>query len=553
MASTAPPVASPGQDARKRISVDPDARRLVLAYPVHSLATSPPLGVCQLKGYVQRALPDWTVKVLDLNLEAHEDLFERIRQKATLPISEFPPGTLGEIALSRAAETFRGAHPHEFYDRMDRYLVYTELWQRYVRSAIVRLERLQEGFRGGPMPALIERQAELVLHEKPSVVGISICYTQQLWAAMCLAKVLKQRSDVPIVLGGTFFNGGVEEHWAGHRHFVDYVVVGSGERPLVEILSGRARSNPVPGVATLQQDKVVQTPPVFDDDLDFAGDPDFSDLDLKRYYSPEPVLPLITSRGCYWHRCSFCSHFQSVGHSYQQRSIEALVTQLREHVARGIRHFSLVDDIIAPGRYARLSEAILDAGLDIRYSAMAKPVKQFDRELLQRMYQSGCRFIAWGLESGSQRILDLMDKGTNVDDIERVLATAHEVGIRNHVFIMCGFPTETRQEFQSTLDLLERHRAHISGVYRGMFELEAQAPIFKNPEKFSISRIRPKTTALLYDFDCATGMSRQQARQALTDAGPFLRSFSPASSQTWDFRFRDHVLLMYGRDAEVYS
>ena len=212
----------------------------------------------------------------------------------------------------------------------------------------------------------------------------------------------------------------------------------------------------------------------------------------------------------------------------------------------GVQHFALVDEMISPAYFSRFADAILAAGLKLYYYAMAKPVKQFDRELLGKLHQSGCRYLMWGVENGSDRVLDLMEKGTNLSELEVVLENAREAGIKNHVFIMAGFPTETRQEFQATMDLLARHKDAIAAVHRGIFHLEQGSPILAHPERFSITRTLPVSEMPMrnwYEFQCTQGMNGQESRQAFTQALPFLRSFQ-VYSRHLSF-FRDHALLIY--------
>jgi radical SAM superfamily enzyme YgiQ (UPF0313 family) len=294
--------------------------------------------------------------------------------------------------------------------------------------------------------------------------------------------------------------------------------------------------------------RIVRLPPVLEQELDCLGHPDFSDLDLRAYYSPEPVVPVLASRGCYWRRCAFCVHYKSAGQTYRRRGVGQVVEELRRHAANGVRHFACVDEMISPGGFSELAEAILDAGLKIYYSAMTKPVKQFDVPLLKKMHRSGCRCLMWGVESGSQRLLDLMDKGTRLPEIETVLENAREANLRNHVFVMAGFPTETREEFHATMDLLARHRSAISAVHRGLFHLEEGSPVFDHPEKFSIARTWPAGEPPLrswYEFECSRGMNKQEATHAFTQALPLMRSFNPFSTHLGSFR--DHAILVYGR------
>jgi radical SAM superfamily enzyme YgiQ (UPF0313 family) len=529
--------------------------KLVLVFPPYSIPpTSPPLGVCLLKGFVQRTLPGWSAKVLDLNLDMHEDFFRNLSQRRCLPPKEFPEGLLGEIALSYAGELFRGGHNDEFFGRADRYTLCAELWLRLMHREVGAIPQvLRQAFEDKiAMPALIDNYAQRALDQQPGVVGISLCYSQQVWAGLCLARAIRKRSSVPVVLGGTFFNHQANAEWALRNSDADFVIVGEGEQALAGLLANGLDPEGLPGVYYRREGQPVGVPPAFATDLDHLGSPDFSDLDLRAYFSPMPVLPVLTSRGCYWRRCAFCVHYRSAGLTYRRRSVAGVVEEFRQHVARGVRHFAVIDEMLSPADFGQLAQAIIEAGLKIFYYACAKPVKQFDRELLGRIHQSGCRYVLWGVESGSQRVLDMMDKGTKVQDVEAVLESAHAAGIRNHVYIMPGFPTETREEFQETLDLLARHKQAVAAVHRSLFSLEKDSPVYDNPAKYSITRSWPAGQTPDSDaceFECSSGMTRQEAQQAFAQATPFFRGFYHYS--TYLSYLRDHAILVYGRPEQL--
>ena len=116
--------------------MDTAKKKLVLVYPAFSTPMAPPLGVCSLKGFVERMLPDWSAKVLDFNLASFQMLFEQLARRPCLSGQQFPEGLLAEVALARAAETFRGQHDDEFYGRPDRYTLYATLWLRLVGAEV---------------------------------------------------------------------------------------------------------------------------------------------------------------------------------------------------------------------------------------------------------------------------------------------------------------------------------------------------------------------------------------------------------------------------------
>jgi len=545
-----PPATRTRKEARIERLTARGPKKLVLAYPEYSSITAAPLGVAYLKSMVQKSLPDWSAKILDLNLESHEHFLAELRQGPFFTAKELPEGREGELAIVRAAETYRGAHEHDFFDA-DRMIDYARLWNRAMKSVLFMPNAYSRAlFQGGPRPDRISRHVALILKEKPTAVGISICYIEQYFAGLCLAKAIRERApDVVVLLGGTMFKEGIAREWGPKAWPADYIVSGAGELPIVEILAGRAEEANVAGVTIVEGEELRTTPPFYDTDFEALPDADFSDFDLRAYFSPRPVVAMQTTRGCYWKRCTFCNHYTTVGGSYQLRSIPRLVDEMRRHVANGVRHFTFVDDIISPARFNAMGKAILDAGLSIRYHAMSRPMRHFTDDIFKRMFDSGCRFVLWGVESGSQRVLDLMEKGTVVADVEGCLARAAAAGIKNHVFIICGFPTETREEFQETLAFLERVRPHVHAVHKGPFGLERGTPVYDHPERFDITRMWRKPTPLIYDYECRRGMSPADARAALDEARPFFRSFAAGKAlEKGDFRFRDHMLLFYCRD-----
>ena len=469
--------------------------------------------------------------MVDLNLSTHQDMVRRVQEQPGPVAGAFTGSALSDIALLRAAETFRGEHGEEFFNRPDRYEVYADLWSRFAHPGISGYQSLEQAYYDkGPLPDSIERHAEQVLQERPDIVGISICSSQQAWFGVCLAKRLKQIANLPVVLGGSFFTDRANTDWAIRCQGVDCIIRGEGERSLVQFLSGTAEQQDIAGLTRIGDGHLIENPTSCEGNLDALGTPDFSDLDLGAYYCPRPVVPVLTSRGCYWRRCAFCVHYKSAGQTYRLRSVAHVIEELKHHVDRGVRHFSLVDEMISPARFSQLAEAIIAAGLKVYYCAMAKPVKQFDRELLDKLHRSGCRYLMWGVESGSQRILDLMDKGTKVEEIEEVLEAAGQAQIKNHVFVMIGFPTETRGEFQATLDLLGRHKAVIAAVHRGIFYLEKGSRVFDCPERYAITHTWPAGQPPMktwYEFNCSAGMSREEVIQAFAEALPLMRSLAP--------------------------
>jgi anaerobic magnesium-protoporphyrin IX monomethyl ester cyclase len=229
-------------------------------------------------------------------------------------------------------------------------------------------------------------------------------------------------------------------------------------------------------------------------------------------------------------------------------SMDFTIDMLRSFVDRGIRHFAFIDEMISPKHFEKLAAAIKEADLDISYYALTKPTRDFRPQTLLDMAESGCKYLLWGMESGNQRVLDLMDKGSKVEDVSWVLKRTYAAGIVNHVFMICGFPTETEDEFAQTVKFLDDHKDYIYAVHRGTFSLEPESPIFEDQRRFGITRswlIRDNPTGGRWGYECERGMSMERTKEVFTAALPFLREFNPHARLLANFR--DHALLAYSR------
>jgi anaerobic magnesium-protoporphyrin IX monomethyl ester cyclase len=523
-------------------------KKLVLIFPPLTLATSPPLGIAMLKGYVERQLPDWEVTLLDLNLWVLNKILSGL-ESGTGKLSE---SVYAQIDASReqllqAARVFRGADNDILLTRPDIYNQCGQVFSRFVEFTTKMLAAdCAEWERSQRLSPLLKDCIGQVLALKPSCVGISMIFSEQLPIGAALGRFLRQQAKLKVFMGGSCLIEGAEHFLKWYPESADVIVTGDGEEPLRQLLSNGGDPKGVAGAVYRESGKVVKEPPIFHKDIDQFGIPDFGGLDLNAYYSPEPIVPLLLSRGCYWRKCTFCVHYFSAGDTYRVRSLDSIIDALRYFVDKGLRNFSFVDEMIAPGQFVRLAQAIKNAGLDITYYAYSKPNRTFTPAVLKEIAESGCKFLLWGLESGNQRILDLMGKGTIVEEVADVMRNAHAVGIANHVFVICGFPTETHAEFADTLNFLNNNRDYIYAIHSGPFGLDAGSPISKDPNKFGIQETWIQADTPIggqLAYRCSSGVSMEEAWQNFRKALPLFRSFHPYAPVT--AYYRDHALLVY--------
>jgi hypothetical protein len=525
-------------------------KTFVVVFPPLTMPTSPPLGVSFLKSFVERELPDWRVKILDLNLWTFERLFEGLEQgRLPLDAKAFPEGAEAARGLIQAARVFRGRHDDEFYQRPDLYDQYGDLFLRFTETFSRELASLCEAhYQGKPLTPIVREWLDLILAEKPDAFGISMIFSEQLSIGAFLGKLVRSTARVPVVFGGSCFADTAEHFLKWYPESADVIIAGEGEEALKLFLQDSNNLERVPGAVFFKDGQVQKTPKSFPKDIDFYGVPDFSDVDPRRYFSPEPVIPLLLSRGCYWRRCTFCVHYRSAGLTYRMHTMDFTIDMLKSFVAKGIRNFAFIDEMISPKHFTWLAEGIKEAKLDISYYALTKPTREFTPAILAMLAESGCKYLLWGVESANQRVLDLIDKGTKVEDVSQVLKNAHAAGIGNHVFMICGFPTESEEEYAQTLKFLDDHKDYIYAVHRGPFTLEPESPIMEHPERFGITRtwvVKDSPTGGRWGYEVNRGMSPDRVLEVFIASLPFLRPFNPYARYLANFR--DHALLIYGK------
>ncbi|MBU0943207.1 MAG: radical SAM protein [Proteobacteria bacterium] len=540
--------------------------KLALIATPHTHPTCPPLGPAVLSAYLQKTLPTVTVSVFDLSLEYYLSSFGKIKE-GTLGIrlynwDEKTTAHHLEQAISFLKNWQPKSHPDlkEYHYRATIFLTFENIFNAFMA------EMAEKALLGQSIPPKIESffagLIQPVLAVGPDLIGFSILYQQQVVFAALLAQMIKKRSDVKIVVGGAnisvmvapetllttpLLSAKADTPQIFCKDFFDYLIPGEGELGLSHLCQAEdvADLATVPNLIYFRKDELQINPPALVE-IDTLPYPDFSHFKLDAYLTPEPVLPLMTSRGCPWGKCTFCTHHHT-SLRYRTRRIEACVAEIKFLQSQyGSSLFYFYDEMIPPQRFKKLAGQIIEAGLVIHYGAYAKPVKQFDISLCRLIQSSGCRVLQWGVESASQRILTLMSKGTDIHVVKDVLGNSTRAGINNLVFILFGFPSETEEELQQTLTFIDCNRENIQALSAGTFVLTEGSQIHREPEKFFISRIGEKNkTSILHsalEYDISQGMTVKEVWQHFNDNQKFFGKI-PLSRRFGTYR--EH-LLIYG-------
>ncbi len=238
---------------------------------------------------------------------------------------------------------------------------------------------------------------------------------------------------------------------------IDSVIIYEAEQALADLvnaLNSKSTIDQIPNLVRWRNGKITFPNSIEVTNLNSLPIPDYYDLPLYKYLFPEPVFAMLSSRGCYWDRCAFCA-ITSNQLNYRTRNIDLVLIDLAKLQALyGVRWFHFRDMLMSPAYLRRFSLAILDKGLDIRWICRARFEAAFTRDILMLMANAGCVQIWFGFETASQRVLDLMDKGTEVSVVARILDDCKNVGMGVHMLAIHGFPSETFEEAEETVSFL---------------------------------------------------------------------------------------------------
>ncbi len=282
------------------------------------------------------------------------------------------------------------------------------------------------------------------------------CWTANRRGVRMVAELIKQKHPRAHVVAGGPHVTPLPREVLQYFKAVDTVCVGESDATFLEIAERVGRGEPVKGVAgTYYRDAegaIVQAP-----ERDAIKDLD----DLASVQSCFDTHILMTSRGCPWN-CTFCGAETSWGRGFRANSVPYVLDAMESVLSRlPVRMIQIKDDTFTTHkkRVLELCKGIRQRKLDFFWSCDTR-VDLLTDELLREMRLAGCQRLSLGVESGSQRILDAIDKKITVAEILESTAIAKKYGIKVRYFMMLGNRGDTAETFRETLDFLEKARPH---------------------------------------------------------------------------------------------
>ncbi len=308
-----------------------------------------------------------------------------------------------------------------------------------------------------------------IIEFNPEYIGIS-AMTPTFPSAVKIADIAKKIKPESIVVMGGYHPTFFAEQILRKYPFVDIVVKGEGEYSLLYIVEGKELCE-IPGIVYRKNGEVTnngESPQIVNlDNLPFPARhlvkkykyefaASFVWYDLRKYRMSElkRYTSISTSRGCPF-RCTYCGNTAMMRNKFRARSADNVIKEIEFLVKEGNDRFYFVDDnfTASPERAKKICQAIKQLNAKIKWFCMGR-VDTASDELYKQMAESGCILIYYGVESGSQRILDYYNKNTNTLQIRNAITLAKKYGIDVLASIIVGAPIETDDDVNETKKIL---------------------------------------------------------------------------------------------------
>lgn len=481
---------------------------VLLIYAPVAVPSEPPLGVASLAAFLREG--GMSCEVLDLNVEAFARLLspdfpspdagDRFTLRSLRGLGAFV-SKIRSTTITRSLQRYKSAISHLqrvlwLRTKMAGGPLFTFTDLRHPELSPLRtqdLHRMAQDSSMGPIGEWMEsRVLEVVRSLRPKWVGFSVQYLSQALPSMALAGALHRCVPrVRVVIGG-----GLITSWArvgrlpNLKPWVQYLIPGRGERALARLL-GRGSQEAAADRRLL---------------------PQFRGLPLGKYFSPEPILPMATSRGCYWGRCRFCPEADG-GESFRSIPPGEIPWRMEKLASRYSAQWLHLTDNAIP--FPTL-QSLARSRVGIPWFGFARLEAPLTRpELAKGLYRSGCRMLQLGLESGSPRTLNALRKGISLHVACRALRVLREEGVTTYVYLLFGTPGETVDDLKLTTEFVCENAPWIDYLHCSILNLPREEANSLDLDLREFLGGAPEDLSLYVDFRPRSGLNRKDARRFL--------------------------------------
>lgn len=360
----------------------------------------------------------------------------------------------------------------------------------------------------------------------PSVVGLSFIFRSQLVCGAVLAGMIKRAlPGVHVTLGGELISAWVDIVEQTHLlDLADSLIPYEGELPLLALARAGGRSGPeVPNLVWRDGNGIHKNATQKVHSLAEVPAPDYSWARWDLYFSPVRTAPMVTARGCYWNRCTFCPEVVNPETLLRVAQVPRLAADMDEiHGRYGVSHFHFIDSALPPRTMVGVAQHIVDNQLPYTWYGFSRLERVLRKPALTRLLaDGGCRMLKLGLETASQRLLDGMDKRQDIDDVSAILRNLRAAGVLVHAFLMFGTPREVHEDAEATRRFVAEHSDCVQFLNCSLMNLAHGSPMGLDPAAHGITSVIPYEIdgkdldlALYSNFE-GEGWGRLEARRFL--------------------------------------
>jgi len=363
---------------------------------------------------------------------------------------------------------------------------------------------------------ILDRYVEYLEKFDTDLFGFSIVVGNAV-ASIYVANCLKRRnSDIKIILGGPEASNIYRGDFYARLNSIDAVIHhNEGELPLFHILrlkKEKLKIQGAPGITFFSNGSLIKTesPPALN--LDELPIPAYNSLDLvNQDFRNVSSLRIFCSKGCP-SNCVFCND-NSIWGPFRVKKPTSVVREIEYYNSvLGINEIALADNSFnSTTTFRKALDILKSTGISIEWGGNAE-FRGWSDEKIVNYSRDGLKYCYFGLESGSHRVLKLMNKLIDLDDASRIIKKMDEMGVRVGVYVMVGFPGETLEDFSQTLEFLQTHDREIQDFLVSVFTLQKGSAMFNNPLVQYISIEPPELNAWIYRTQDGTSHEDRKQR-----------------------------------------
>lgn len=484
---------------------------IILINPPLCEPTVPLLGPYQLAGYAKKISLD--MKVIDFNNE----FIKHIINTANIPSSNYEDNPKKDFEVNTCRAFLKGNNITSYNDvlaLLKKCSSIKDYWSiiDYIRACYdmyslrfsgIRfrldgfdtkyrwniwddIKKFVDKYEDSKLFELIEKWvlSYKVCETEKKIVGINITFESQLFFSMlfCIA-IRKHFKDAIIIIGGGFVNSFINssDSIGPIDEYCDLVVSGEGEaflwrlkntllydfKKIKEFATFSGKRAYYASASDLCDKSLRPTPP------------DFDAKSLSAYPSPSRVIPLRFTYQCYWGKCKFCSDKEPHACFESEYEFDEILNYCIE--GKKNRIFDCIyflDSAIPPRILEKFCNKVIESGEQIKWGTNVRADNPFTNEsFIKKLSLAGCVFVKFGLESGSQRVLNLMNKGTNINNAAKFINLCRKYGIYVHSYVMFAYPGESKEDRRETCNFLLSEYSHPDNYNCSEFILYGKAPI----------------------------------------------------------------------------